>query len=81
MRLNWVTTTALILVMVGALNWGFVGAFHFDLVAALFGPMSLVSRIVYVVIGLSALCVFWHWISTRNDASAIDPRPIDTRSD
>jgi uncharacterized membrane protein YuzA (DUF378 family) len=45
----------LILVIVGGLNWGLVGAFDFDLVAALFGEMSGLSRIVYVLVGLSAL--------------------------
>ena len=45
----------LILVIVGGLNWGLVGAFDFNLVAALFGEMSALSRIVYVLVGLSAL--------------------------
>jgi len=46
---------AFILVIVGGLNWGLVGAFSFDLVAAIFGEMSAVSRIIYVLVGLSAL--------------------------
>jgi uncharacterized membrane protein YuzA (DUF378 family) len=45
----------LLLVIVGGLNWGLVGAFNFDLVAALFGEGSALSRIVYVLVGLSAL--------------------------
>ena len=45
----------LILLAVGGLNWGLVGAFNFDLVAAIFGEMSLLSRLVYVVVGLSAI--------------------------
>lgn len=54
---------AFILVLVGALNWGLVGLIQFDLVAALlagggkFGNMSTISRIVYGLIGLSALYV------------------------
>lgn len=50
--LNIVT---LVLVIVGGLNWGLVGLFEFNLVAALFGEMSMLSRIVYVLVGLSAL--------------------------
>ncbi len=46
---------ALILVIVGGLNWGLVGAFGFDLVATLFGDMSALSRIVYGLVGLSAI--------------------------
>ncbi|MGN6590700.1 MAG: DUF378 domain-containing protein [Sphingomicrobium sp.] len=45
----------LVLVIVGGLNWGLVGAFNFNLVAAIFGEMSALSRIVYVLVGLSAL--------------------------
>jgi uncharacterized membrane protein YuzA (DUF378 family) len=45
----------LALVIVGGLNWGLVGLFNFDLVAALFGEMSPLSRIVYVLVGVSAL--------------------------
>jgi hypothetical protein len=40
---------------VGGLNWGLVGLFGFDLVAALFGEMSILSRIVYTLVGASAL--------------------------
>ena len=46
---------ALTLVVVGALNWGLIGFFRFDLVAALFGNMSVMSRIVYALVGLSGL--------------------------
>jgi uncharacterized membrane protein YuzA (DUF378 family) len=41
--------------IVGAINWALVGAFHFDLVATLFGDMSMVSRVVYVLVGLAGL--------------------------
>ena len=47
MKPNVVDWTAGVLVIVGALNWGLVGLFRFDLVATIFGTMSLVSRIVY----------------------------------
>lgn len=50
--LDWIT---LILVIVGGLNWGLVGAMNFDLVATLFGNMSGLSRIVYILVGLSAV--------------------------
>jgi uncharacterized membrane protein YuzA (DUF378 family) len=45
----------LVLLIVGGLNWGLVGALNFDLVAAIFGDMSPLSRIVYVLVGLAAL--------------------------
>ena len=45
----------LLLLIVGGLNWGLVGVFGFDLVAALFGEMSMLNRIVYTLVGASAL--------------------------
>lgn len=49
------TWLSIVLVVVGALNWGLVGLFKFDLVAAIFGSMSVLSRIVYVLVALAAL--------------------------
>ncbi|TFG35161.1 MAG: DUF378 domain-containing protein [Parcubacteria group bacterium] len=53
--MNTIKTLALVLVIVGGLNWGLVGIFNFDLVAAIFGAMSMLSRIVYALVGLSAV--------------------------
>lgn len=50
--IDWI---AMVLLIVGGVNWGLVGLFNLDLVAMLFGEMSALSRIVYVVVGLSAL--------------------------
>lgn len=46
---------ALTLVIIGALNWLLIGLFSFDLVATLFGEMSMLSRIVYSLVGISGL--------------------------
>lgn len=46
---------ALILVAIGAINWGLIGFFDFDLVRVIFGDMTLVSRIVYALVGISGL--------------------------
>ena len=47
--------TALTIAIIGAVNWGLIGLFRFDLVAFLFGDMSWLSRIVYVLVGISVL--------------------------
>ena len=52
---SMVGIVALTLLIIGGLNWGLVGLFNFDLVAALFGPMSMPSRVVYALVGLAAL--------------------------
>ena len=47
--------TLLTLVIIGAINWGQIGFFQFDLVAFIFGNMSWLSRIIYALVGLSGL--------------------------
>ena len=47
--------TVLTLVIIGAVNWGLIGFFQFDLAAFIFGNMSWISRIVYALVGLSGL--------------------------
>lgn len=47
--------TAAVLVVVGALNWGLVGALNFDLVAALLGGGSVLSRVVYLLVGIAGV--------------------------
>jgi len=57
-RLNALDWIALTLLMVGGVNWGLVGLFQFDLVAEIFGGQSaMLSRIVYTLVGLSAVFV------------------------
>ncbi|HSE61418.1 MAG TPA: DUF378 domain-containing protein [Candidatus Saccharimonadales bacterium] len=55
MKFNVVDWVALALTIVGGLNWGLVGAFDFNLVDTLFGAMSVLARIVYLLVGLAAL--------------------------
>ena len=50
--IGWI---AFVLVVIGALNWGLVGFFDYDLVKAIFGDMSTVSRIVYSLVGVAGL--------------------------
>ncbi|CCF84802.1 DUF378 domain-containing protein [Nitrolancea hollandica] len=59
MRLNVIDWIALVLTIIGALNWGLVGLAGVDLVASLFGPMSVLSRIIYVLVGLSGLWLIY----------------------
>lgn len=58
--LGWI---AVILLIIGGLNWGLVGIFEWDLVAAIFGAMSVASKVVYILVGVAALykigCLIW----------------------
>ena len=53
--MNILKYTAYILTLIGALNWGLVGIFGLDLVATIFGEMTIMSRIIYSLVGLSAI--------------------------
>lgn len=46
---------ALILIIIGGINWGLIGFFNFNLVDTIFGTMSIISRIIYILVGISAL--------------------------
>lgn len=47
--------TVLTIVLIGAINWGLIGFFDFDLVSTLFGQMSLLTRIIYALVGIGGL--------------------------
>ena len=50
-----IDTIALVLIIIGAINWGLVGIFNFNLVDAIFDAMSIISRIIYILVGISGL--------------------------
>ncbi len=50
-----IDTIALVLIIIGAINWGLIGIFNFNLVDAIFGTMSVLSRIIYILVGISGL--------------------------
>lgn len=57
--ISGLTWTAIVLTAIGAINWGLVGLFEFDLVAAVFGSLSVLSRIVYVLVALAGLYLLY----------------------
>lgn len=62
MERNWLDIVALILIIIGAINWGLIGFFRFDLIAYLFGQLSAISRIIYAIVGIAgiySLILFW----------------------
>lgn len=61
-RLYWV---AFALTVIGGINWGLIGLLQIDLVAALFAPMSPLSRIVYTLVGISAVYILV--VAVRNN--------------
>jgi uncharacterized membrane protein YuzA (DUF378 family) len=57
---------AWLLLIIGGLNWGLIGALDLDLVARFFGPGSFLSRIIYILFGLSALYQLFQWRGIRD---------------
>ncbi len=64
----------LALVFIGALNWGLIGIFGYDLVSSIFGDMSVLSRIVYTLVGISAILLLLthREIFSKNECICID---------
>ena len=69
LKLNTGIWVALMLLVVGGLNWGLIGLFKFDLVARIFGEMSILARLVYIVVALSAVGILISALSTYPDKS------------
>ena len=53
--MNIIQKSALVLTIIGAINWGLIGLFNFDLVAAIFGTMSIWSRVIYTIVGIAGI--------------------------
>lgn len=64
-----------VLVIIGGLNWGLLGLFNFDLIVALFGDWSALNRLVYILLGLSAL---YHAVAFRAIHQRWRPRTART---
>ncbi len=68
MGIKWLDVTALIITIIGAINWGLIGLFKFDLVAFIFGDMSWLSRIVYTLVGICGLYLVTFFGKILNDS-------------
>ena len=67
-------TLALILMVIGAINWGLIGFFGFDLVATLFGGnASVVSRIIYALVGLAGIWGVTILFRRSNEPDVVQP--------
>ena len=57
--------TALTLLIIGGLNWGLIGLFNYNLVDAIFGNATWLTRIVYIIVGVAAICSFGLFARTK----------------
>ncbi|MET0916875.1 MAG: DUF378 domain-containing protein [Burkholderiales bacterium] len=72
-RLSTLDRVALVLLVIGGLNWGLVGGLDVNLVTQLFGPRSPLSRLLYVAIGIAALYVRHLFSGARSRAESRTP--------
>lgn len=63
--MKFLDALALLLVIIGAINWGLIGFFQFDLVATLFGDMSALSKIIYGLVGIAGLYAISFFAKSR----------------
>jgi len=75
--MKFVNLATLVLLIVGGLNWGLVGLFDWDLVAALFGEGSAIARAVYVLVGASAV---WQLVPLSKAVSSDEASALRGRS-
>lgn len=76
MKYNTVDWVASLLTIIGALNWGLIGALKVNLVETLFGDMTALSRTVYVLVGLSGLYMLYRLMSGGSRDSAHHDRVV-----
>ena len=72
--MNIVQKTALVLTVIGALNWGMIGLFNFDLVATLFGSMTIISRTIYTLVGIAGLVNIMLFFVNLDEMVVVDNR-------
>ena len=70
MRLTIIDWIAIVLVVIGALNWGLVGLFQFDLVQAIIGGVPIVANIIYILVGVAGLWLIYLVVRLRGSQEA-----------
>ncbi len=72
MNNKWLDCIALTIAIIGAVNWGLLGFFNFNLVAFIFGNMSWISRIIYAIVGICGLYLITFYMYTGGTAQTRD---------
>ena len=72
MRNRALDCLAMTIAIIGAINWGLIGLFSFDLVAFIFGNMSWFSRIIYALVGIAGLYIITFYMYTNGNLAESD---------
>jgi uncharacterized membrane protein YuzA (DUF378 family) len=76
-RLNGIDWAALVLAAIGAINWGLIALFRFNLVTAIFGGIPALVTIIYILVGLAGLWLIY--LMVRASQGEREERPVATR--
>lgn len=74
-RINTVDWVALVLATIGAINWGLIGLFGFNLITAIFGGVPVLVTIIYIIVGLAGLWLIYLMVRAASER----PQPVVTR--
>ena len=69
--MKYLSAIALVLTVIGGINWGLVGFFDYNLVDSIFGAGSVLARVIYAVVGLASLWVLAEW-GMRSNKQIVD---------
>ena len=70
--MNIVQKSCLFFTIVGAINWGLIGLFNFDLVATLFGPMTVAARVIYTLVGIAGIVNIMLFFVDLDDVTVLE---------
>ena len=70
--MNIVQKSCLFFTIVGAINWGLIGLFNFDLVATLFGPLTVASRVIYTLVGIAGIVNIMLFFVDLDDVTVLE---------
>lgn len=77
--MNIVQKSCLFFTIVGAINWGLIGLFNFDLVATIFGPMSIAARVIYTIVGIAGLVNIMLFFVDLDDLTVLETPRVRAR--
>ena len=70
--MNIVQKSCLFFTIIGAINWGLIGLFNFDLVATLFGPMTVAARVIYTLVGIAGIVNIMLFFVDLDDVTVLE---------
>jgi uncharacterized protein len=65
LNLSGLSLTVVLLLILGAVNWGLIGIFGFNLIAVVFAHVPVLGKVLYILIGISGICALYHFCKSK----------------